>query len=238
MAASLSEQLQALTALQRIDTQIARAKRAQSGLDNGTQAAADAQTALAAAQSATAAAHKAQGELKDSELKLAAVEAKRKSYHQKLYQGTTTNVKELANMEKEIEALGRQQSELDTRILELMERAEQAQADAHVAEAQAKESAQRHADTVTQFRSRYETLGLELTDAARQRADAAAAVPDKALLKRYDDIRAKSAGVGIAPIIDGDCGGCHMKLPSTLVKLVKEGQDVQICDNCGRLLTL
>ena len=73
------------------------------------------------------------------------------------------------------------------------------------------------------FRSRYEALGLELTDLARQRQEAAARVEDKALLKRYDDHPGKAGGVGIARIEGGNCGGCHMTLPSTLIKAIKEG---------------
>ncbi len=59
---------------------------------------------------------------------------------------------------------------------------------------------------------------------------------DKALLKRYDDIRAKAGGVGIAKIEGSACGGCHMTLPATLIKAVKEMAQPQTCENCGRLL--
>lgn len=236
MALGTQETLAALLALQQVDTQIARAKRAQAGLDNGTAAAEASVEAQAKAKAATDALHRAHGELRDAELKQEAVGVKRKQYTQRLYQGTITNAKELGNIEKEIELLGRQQSDLDTRILELMEVAEQTQADATVAEANAREAQTRHSDIVSQFQARYEALSLELTEATRQRAEAAASVGDPALLKRYDDIRVKHAGVGIAPIVEGDCGGCHMKLPSELVKAVKETSSPQICDNCGRLL--
>ncbi len=83
------------------------------------------------AQQKRTALHKVSGDLKDTELKLEGVETKRKNYQQKLYQGTVTNAKELANIEKEIEALGRQRSDLDGKVLELMEQVEQAQAEMH-----------------------------------------------------------------------------------------------------------
>ena len=141
--------------------------------------------------------------MKDSELKLKSVEDKRQTYQNRLYQGGSTNAKELANMEKEIAALGRQRADLDERILELMEQVEQAQAHVTAAEEQAREADTRHADTVAAFRSRYDALTLELTDLTRRRADAATLVEDKAFLKRYEDIRAKSGGVAIAKIEDG-----------------------------------
>ncbi len=233
---TIPETLNALYALQLVDTQIQRAKRAQAALDNGTSAATAAQTAHASAQARRGEWQKLAGELKDSELKSAAVETKRKNYQGKLYQGTVTNPKELANIEKEIEALGRQQSDLDGRVLELMDEAEQAQAVLTVADEQARQADGHRAEVVASFRSRHQALDLELADLARQRLEAEPLVEDKAALKRYDAIRVKQGGIGIARIEGNSCGGCRMTLSSTSIKAVKEGTQMQTCENCGRLL--
>ncbi len=233
---SVPETLTALYAVQQIDTQILRAKRSQSNLDNGTAAAAAAAAANAAAQAKKAELHTLAGDLKDNELKLSTVETKRKSYQQKLYQGSVTNAKELANIEREIEALGRQQSDLDGRILILMEEVEQAQVGSSAAEAEAHTAEGHRAEIIAAYRSRYEALTLELTSLMQQRDNAAASVEDKAVLKRYDGIRAKAAGIGIAKVEGDTCGGCRMKLSSTLIKAVKEQAQIQTCENCGRLL--
>ncbi len=238
MATPLQEQLSALLALQQIDTQIQRAKKTQTGLDNGEQATLQAQAARDAAQRWRDALHKVSGELKDSELKLDGIEAKRKNYQQKLYQGTVTNAKELSNIEREIEALGRQRADLDGKILSLMEQVEQAQADLNVAEQQSHQAETHRADVAAAFGSRHEALGLEIGDATRRRVEAVTAVTDKALLKRYEDIRARSGGLGVVKIEGTDCGGCHMALPSGVIKSVREAQQAQTCENCGRLLTL
>lgn len=233
---SVRDTLTALYAVQEIDTLLVRAKRSQAGLDNGTEASAAAEAANAASKQKRDALHKLAGELKDSELKLETVETKRKSYQQKLYQGTVTNARELANIEKEIEALGRQQSDLDGRILALMEEVEQAQADSSVAEAQARAAEGHRTEVLAAYRSRYDALALELSSLTQQREAAAARVEDAAALKRYDAIRVKSAGIGIAKIEGDTCGGCRMKLSSTLIKAVKELAQTQTCENCGRLL--
>ena len=233
---SVSETLAALYAVQQIDTLIQRGKRTQSNLDNGTAATAAADAANAAALGKKTELHQVAGDLKDNELKLATVETKRKSYQQKLYQGSVTNAKELANIEKEIEALGRQQSDLDGRILMLMDETEQAQAASGVAEAAAHTAEGHRTEVIAAYRSRYEALSLELSTLTQRRESAAALVEDKAALKRYDDIRVRSAGIGIAKIEGDTCGGCHMKLSSTLIKTVKEQAQIQTCENCGRLL--
>ncbi len=233
---SVPETLTALYAVQQIDSSLLRAKRMQSNLDNGTAASAAAEAANAEAKMKRTLLHKLAGDLKDSELKLETVETKRKSYQQKLYQGSVTNARELANIEKEIEALGRQQSDLDGRILALMEEVEQAQAETSVAEAQAHTAEGHRTEVLAAYRSRYEALALELSTFGQQREAAAAAVEDKAALSRYEAIRVKASGVGIAKIEGDTCGGCHMKLSSTLIKTVKELAQIQTCENCGRLL--
>jgi predicted nucleic acid-binding Zn-ribbon protein len=234
---TVPETLAALYAVQQKDTLILRAKRSQANLDNGTAASAAATEANDAAKLKRDTLHKLAGDLKDSELKLETVETKRKSYQQKLYQGSVTNARELANIEKEIEALGRQQSDLDGKILELMEEVEQAQAETSVADAKAHAAEGHRTEILASFRSRYDALALELSALAQQREAAAAGVEDKAAFKRYDSIRVKASGVGIAKIEGDTCGGCHMKLSSTLIKTVKEQAQIQTCENCGRLLS-
>lgn len=233
---TVPETLHALYAVQQKDTQIQRAKKAQAALDNGAAAAAASTDAHAEAARRTATAHTLIGELKDSELKLETLETKRKNYQQKLYQGSVTNARELANMEKEIDMMGRQRSDLDGSVLELMEQSEEAREAQTVAEAQAKQAEEHHTQIVAAYQARYATLAQEMVGLNAERQAAAAQVEDASALKRYETLRAKLAGVGIAKIEAGACGGCHMTLSSTVIKTVKENAAIQTCENCGRML--
>ncbi len=235
---TVPETLQALYAVQLKDTLIQRAKKAQAALDNGTTAAAASTEAHAEAARRTTVAHKLTGELKDSELKLETLETKRKTYQQKLYQGSVTNARELANMEKEIDMMGRQRSDLDGSVLELMEQAEEAREAQTLAEAKASEAEEHHKQTVAAFQARYATLDQELVGLTAERQVAVAQVEDLSALKRYETLRSKLAGVGIAKIEAGSCGGCHMTLSSTAIKTVKENAAIQTCENCGRMLLI
>jgi hypothetical protein len=237
MPTPLQESLQALLIIQRLDSGITRVKRAQAALDDGTSAVARATAACAEEQRGRDEWHRLAGELKDNELKLAAVETKSRSYQQKLYQGTVTNPKELANIEREIEALGRQRSDLDSRILELMDRTDQAKTALDVAQSHSAEMDNAQRAARDSYRAKYDDLTCELSDLMRQRADAAQTFSDKGLLKRYEDTRSKSGGIGLARIEEGSCGGCHMALPSFVIKAVRDGHELTACDNCSRLLT-
>lgn len=234
---SLREKLAALLELQQIDKQLQRAKRAQAGLNNGDSAQQAAAAVRDQFEAKNTAYHKAQGELKDCELRLAALETKIKQNQQKLYQGSVTNAKELANIEKEIASLNRQRSDLDGRILELMDLVDVKRRELEVADRESKAADTAYQTAVGLFRSQYEKYDAELAQGTQARARAQAMVTDAALLKRYEELRAKLGGIGIAKIVNQNCGGCNMTLPSAQIKIVREAEtEPQTCENCGRLL--
>ena len=234
--ASLKETLDLLLALQDIDKQILRARKARTNLDNGEAADKAAINARNVYQTKYDAYHKAAAELKDNELKLASIEAKVKQNKQRLYQGTVTNAKELSNIEKEIASLGRQRSDLDGRILELMDTADALRVEMDAAEAEANQADRQSATAVTEFRTKYDSLSEELEILTRRRADSVACVEDTAMLKKYEELSAKLGGVGIAKIANLNCGGCNMTLPTMLIKNTKDLGEMQVCENCGRIL--
>ena len=58
----------------------------------------------------------------------------------------------------------------------------------------------------------------------------------KPLLKRYETIRAKRMGVGLALVVDGSCQGCNMKLPPQLYNILQRANTVEQCPSCSRLM--
>jgi predicted nucleic acid-binding Zn-ribbon protein len=43
---------------------------------------------------------------------------------------------------------------------------------------------------------------------------------------------------GVAAVRDQVCTGCHMRLPMGVIMTLMRGQDIQLCDSCGRYLYL
>jgi len=234
----LQDKLDDLLELQNVDTQMARLKRGQAALDNGKEAEAAARAAREIATKQNQEFHRLSGELKDSELKLQSLEAKLKTNQQRLYQGTVSNPKELVNIEKEISNLQRQRSDLDERILELMDEVDVQKSVAASTEAEAKVAETHHKSTVADWRTKFEAAAQELATLGQRRPLIVAAITDKSLLKRYEDLRARPGGIGLAKINGSNCSACGMSLPSNTIKSVREGEELTSCENCGRLLTL
>jgi len=57
------------------------------------------------------------------------------------------------------------------------------------------------------------------------------------ILAHYDRIVVKGKK-GITLVRDQVCTGCHMRVPIGAVLSLKHGEDIQLCESCGRYLYL
>jgi predicted nucleic acid-binding Zn-ribbon protein len=73
-------------------------------------------------------------------------------------------------------------------------------------------------------------------DAEAQRVELRSRVPQP-ILGHYDRLVARGKK-GVAVVRNQVCTGCHMRLPIGTINTLMQGQDVQLCDSCGRYLYL
>ena len=59
---------------------------------------------------------------------------------------------------------------------------------------------------------------------------------DKKILYRYERILENRNGRAMVPIVEGNCGGCHMNLPPQVINEVRLKKDLVFCGNCARIL--
>ncbi len=57
------------------------------------------------------------------------------------------------------------------------------------------------------------------------------------ILGHYDRLVARGKK-GVAVVRDQVCTGCHMRLPIGTITTLMRGDDIQLCDSCGRYLYL
>jgi hypothetical protein len=81
-----------------------------------------------------------------------------------------------------------------------------------------------------------EFSGSHDDDTAAQVAELRSQIPDQ-VLGHYDRflVRGKKALVAVSHQV---CTGCHMRLPLAVIMTLKHGEDIQLCDSCGRYLYL
>ena len=56
------------------------------------------------------------------------------------------------------------------------------------------------------------------------------------ILFKFERIIRNKSGLGIVPVSNGICNGCHMILPKQFVNDVRRGEDILFCPYCSRIL--
>ncbi|MGL5017792.1 MAG: zinc ribbon domain-containing protein, partial [Luteolibacter sp.] len=56
------------------------------------------------------------------------------------------------------------------------------------------------------------------------------------LIPLYNRLMKSKDGLAIAPMRDGKCEGCHMKLIASTVIKVQSNREIAQCEDCGRIL--
>ena len=176
-------------------------------------------------------------ETKKFEDEIEQVRARRARDEDRLASGAITVAKQLEELQHEVATLGRRQSDLEDSELEVMERAEAAQAelDRLTGEADALLAARDAAAAARD--AAFTQIDEESTQTVTARAELAATFPAD-LLALYDKIRVDNGGVGAGAIQHGRCGGCRLDLMGNEKNAVRAASvdDVLRHDECGRIM--
>jgi predicted nucleic acid-binding Zn-ribbon protein len=57
------------------------------------------------------------------------------------------------------------------------------------------------------------------------------------ILAHYDRLRVREKK-GVAVVRNQSCSGCHMRVPIGQITVLMRGEDIQLCETCGRYLYL
>lgn len=227
--------LRKLHKLHQVDVAIHEIRKRAEALDPGKRIQAEINGLTADFNAKDEAAKKYASELSDLELKQKGIDDKLKKIDKDLYGGKVVNPREVENLQKEIGILKNQRGDLDLRILELWDLAPPARKAAEevqaLIDAKKKELAE-YQKKVVQAKAQLEAQYKEQT---AKRPALAAEVP-KPLLARYDAIRQKMHGVGMAEVIKGgNCSRCGTHLPLKIVEDALDGR-VVTCESCHRII--
>jgi predicted nucleic acid-binding Zn-ribbon protein len=155
------------------------------------------------------------------------------------YSGKRKNQDEAATHDEAQKKSHEKQIELEEREMELLETVEAVERqieDEESIRAKNRSDAEQFEQAIQKVDAE---VVLELERLASSRSTISKAIPEK-LLAAYERIRSQSqtGGRGAAPLTDGRCGGCRIKLPSLeKTRMLAEPEDALIqCPQCRRLL--
>lgn len=167
-------------------------------------------------------------------LEVSSVTTKAKQSEDRLYSGKVTNPKELADLQQEIEALGRRKAVLEDEMLETLVMVEDAQKEQTAANSELETAVAQWEAHSAHLKTEQNELALSLHKLMQTRKAKAATI-DAASLQEYDELRQQRHGLAVAGLRVNMCLGCRTTVSANKVKEVDEGRKVY-CGGCGRLL--
>ncbi len=172
----------------------------------------------------------------DLDLEINGITEKAKSTEEKLYSGSISNTKELQDMQDEIASLKRRRAKLEDRMLEAMievegaeeklARAERALKDVRVQVAEENQALVEEQAELEEKRARLKHQRQEVIDEI---------APEN--LKTYRHLMPRRHGHPVAVIDSGGvCTSCGIRLTQSVLEQVRDGGELTLCTNCGRIL--
>lgn len=135
----------------------------------------------------------------------------------------------------ELELANKKRGDFEEKILLSMEKSDQLQKTA-------KELQEKHNALEKVYSQEKQALDAQDTELAKELAQLethyreASARVEKALLDRYNQIKATRKDQPLAAVRGGICAGCRLQIPPQLIAQVKRSDDLHICPYCRRML--
>lgn len=171
---------------------------------------------------------------------IASLAAKADATNATMYGGSVTNPRELQSLQQELDALARRRAELEDQVLERMVEAEPLDAELDAVDGRRRVLDDAAVAATAALAEAEAAIDAELDGLAAQRAAALDGL-DADLLARYEKLRSRLRGVGIARLDGTRCTGCHLALPAAEVEQVRRqarAEGVATCPECDRLLVV
>jgi predicted nucleic acid-binding Zn-ribbon protein len=176
-------------------------------------------------------------ETKKFEDEIEQVRARRTRDETHLNSGAVTNAKQLEELQHEVATLNRRQSDLEDGELEVMERAETAQAVLDRLTGERDSLAASRDDAGIARDKAFAEIDEEMGRTTGERGELATTFPAE-LLSLYERLRADHGGVGAGAIERGRCGGCRLDLMQNEKADIRAAapDDVLRHEECGRIM--
>jgi predicted nucleic acid-binding Zn-ribbon protein len=153
----------------------------------------------------------------------------------KLQQFETRKNEEYQALGHEVTRYEKEVDQLETRELELMEEMDVLRGALKAAEAVRAHDRTLVEEDLASITQRRERLEAERREVSSEREQLASQVSEE-ILPLYLRLMKSKAGVAVAPLDEGKCGGCHMKLITSTVVAVQTAKELARCEDCGRIL--
>jgi uncharacterized protein len=97
------------------------------------------------------------------------------------------------------------------------------------------ETAKRVEEDLVTIKQRHQRMETDRQEVLAERELLLTEAPE-AIIPLYNRLMKTKDGLAVAPLRDGKCEGCHMKLIASTVIKVQSSREIAQCEDCGRIL--
>jgi len=170
----------------------------------------------------------------DLTLEIEGLEEKASHDEKKLYSGSLTNPKELADLQAEVASVKKHRSALEDTLLDVMIDLEQATQNYQQAQATVEQIQTAWSTQQTDLRQEQTDLQAHVKRLEKERATLLPAIDDSHLTT-YQNLRACKNGLAVSRLEGDICTGCSVTVTNSIKWQLREEEIVQ-CNNCQRFL--
>lgn len=198
---------------------------------------AKAKAKLAGDQAAVAKAHQT---LLDCELRVKKIELDAETRRTtikrlKLQQFETRKNEEFVALGHEITRYEKDLDDFETKELEAMDEVDGFRSAHKAAEAALAHTAKLVEEDLATVKQRHQRMEADRVEVLADREKLLANAPESAI-PLYNRLMKTKDGLAVAPMRDGKCEGCHMKLIASTIMKVQSAREIAQCEDCGRIL--
>lgn len=174
---------------------------------------------------------------KAAEDEASSVELKATEVERMLYGGTITAAKELEAYQADLAMLKERQRTLEDSAIELLETAEPLETELESTGAKLEATGATIEDTQRRISEAEAEIDRQIGDVEAGRAEALESL-DPDVVEQYVMLRRSLGGTGAARLNGARCEGCHLEIPSAELEAVRRAPDDAVvnCPECGRIL--
>ncbi|VAW43620.1 hypothetical protein MNBD_CHLOROFLEXI01-2343 [hydrothermal vent metagenome] len=227
-------QIHRLLQLQKLDTEIDEKKKRLGDVLKAQNEPQALQTTRKKAETVTSDLKTWIGKHTELTLEIEGVVTKTKSSEERLYSGEVTKPKELAELQAEVEALGRRKMLLEDEVRQAFGKMEAAEEGKITLDEELETAVSSWDSQSAHLKAEQNKLALSLHKLMQTRK-AKAAIINAASMKEYDHLRKQKNGLAVAGLRVNMCLGCRTTVSANKAREVDEGH-VVYCGGCGRLL--
>lgn len=143
--------------------------------------------------------------------------------------------KEYHAMLKEIETNEEKNSEIEDRIIYILEEIDDVREGLKSKEEELNAYRLKYEKDRSEIEKEINSVDSELS-ACQKKIDDVREKIDADLFKKYEIIKEKRNDIAVISVRNGVCGGCHMNIPPQMYNELQRSENLMLCPNCNRII--